>query len=1097
MGVFICGDFTMNAALQWINSAGTGFVEFAVAMLVQSGILIILLLLIDFGLRRKVRAVFRYWLWVLVLAKLVLPTSLSTPISIGRLAGDKLNYFSTQHVLRTEPEPANIMREGDAAQNIAAGNSSAVETYPTAMPAPTPSTSIPTQIEPETSRAIKLAGAQDQAVAVTWQAVLFLVWVVIAAAMGLLLLQRAFFVRGLVAQSRQPGSLLTDALEFCRKQMHLRCRVGLKVSVNAVSPAVCGLFRPVILVPASLASNLSSRDLRMVLMHELAHIKRGDLWVNLAQTLLQIAYFYNPLLWLANAAIRRVREQAVDEAVMAAMGERAGWYPETLVNVAKAAFHRPALSLRLIGVVESKNALAGRIKHILGRPFPKSARLGLVGLIVIIVTGAILLPMAKAKSSRGAVIAPPPFKAGLPNGVTVELVGMGTAPWESEQQWWQPDGADMNEPEFKANHPPHKWPQGPDRLQFRCAALVRFSNHAGKDVTVPELDFKSPLSLLASGMASAIADDGSQLTYIVSAPNQTLPDSTDIRLAVGAGKFIQAERIEKYIAEQHQVYLLENKCTVIVHPLRTGQIGTPAVDITIAEGVDGIELRVKARLENGQIEQWAGGSLGKVRWFQSTPKRKNTRIEDIEDLIVEYRHYQWVTFENVALKPGLKTDVQVKVEKARAGSPETLGALHLAVLGGHQETVAMLLSEGFDVNGKDSEGNTPLDIAAANGHIQMAEFLISKGANVNAVNNKAQTPLHLATGNGHAATARFLLSKGAAAPVAAGGGEQANKMSAVLPDVDEQPMMLDLASGELLEIPQADSPEQIWSAIERLGRGDLVYDTQALILVRRASADVTLDTVTGSFKRYKIGSTFPKQITVTTKEGVSYRVTIDKADDNGCSLRWRQVETREPPPTDNKLQAMIDNARPGAVVPVPPGVYRQAITIDKPLVLKGDSPQECIFEVTANKPAIFVKAGQENKVLIENIAVKWQLATSERAEMPFAVAVLDSRAEVTNCLFYPLGNFKRCPVAVKSLGFSHLRIESCRFEGFEYTVCFGEGSEGEIANSIVTGSGHQGISLYSGAKAEIVRNIVCGSRYHGVRSTARCSKHGRHTFHAG
>ena len=133
-------------------------------------------------------------------------------------------------------------------------------------------------------------------------------------------------------------------------------------------------------------------------MHELAHIRRGDLWVNLVQTVLQIVYFYNPLLWVANAVIRRVREQAVDEAVQVAMGEKAGEYPETLVRVAKLAFERPALSLRLIGVVESKSTLQGRVKRMLERPLPKSAKLGFLGLIAILVVGAILLPMAKAGS---------------------------------------------------------------------------------------------------------------------------------------------------------------------------------------------------------------------------------------------------------------------------------------------------------------------------------------------------------------------------------------------------------------------------------------------------------------------------------------------------------------------------------------------------------------------------------------------------------------------------------------------------------------------------------------------------------------------------
>ena len=111
------------------------------------------------------------------------------------------------------------------------------------------------------------------------------------------------------------------------------------------------------MVPQNLAPTLGSSHLRPVLLHELAHIRRGDLWINLVQTILQIIYFYNPLLWLANAVIRRIREQAVDEAVLVAMGASAPQYPQTLVDVAKLAFSRPVLSLRLIGVVESKSRI--------------------------------------------------------------------------------------------------------------------------------------------------------------------------------------------------------------------------------------------------------------------------------------------------------------------------------------------------------------------------------------------------------------------------------------------------------------------------------------------------------------------------------------------------------------------------------------------------------------------------------------------------------------------------------------------------------------------------------------------------------------------
>jgi hypothetical protein len=176
----------------------------------------------------------------------------------------------------------------------------------------------------------------------------------------------------------------------------VRRAIFVRISPYATSPAVCGLSRPVILIPQSLANKLQPHEVRAVLMHELAHVKRGDLWINLIQTLLQIAYFYNPLLWLANAVIRRVREQAVDETVLVAMGDAADEYPETLVHIARLALtSRPALTLRLIGVVESKSALTARIKHILTHPIPKSAKLGLLGLLGIIVVALILLPMGK------------------------------------------------------------------------------------------------------------------------------------------------------------------------------------------------------------------------------------------------------------------------------------------------------------------------------------------------------------------------------------------------------------------------------------------------------------------------------------------------------------------------------------------------------------------------------------------------------------------------------------------------------------------------------------------------------------------------------
>ncbi|MHC4326482.1 MAG: right-handed parallel beta-helix repeat-containing protein [Planctomycetota bacterium] len=112
------------------------------------------------------------------------------------------------------------------------------------------------------------------------------------------------------------------------------------------------------------------------------------------------------------------------------------------------------------------------------------------------------------------------------------------------------------------------------------------------------------------------------------------------------------------------------------------------------------------------------------------------------------------------------------------------------------------------------------------------------------------------------------------------------------------------------------------------------------------------------------------------------------------------------------------------------------------------------------------------------------MATSDKnIERPFALGVKDSKAEVKNCSFLPLGNFRRSPVAVRGNGFTELNISKCRFEGFEYVICYGEGTKGKTSDSLIMNCGHQGIINYSGSTLTVERNVITGSKFHAVRCT--------------
>jgi len=84
---------TINTCITGLNNIGQGFWDYAAGIFIQSSVLIILLLTIDFLLRKRVRAVFRYCLWMLLFVKLVLPASFTLPTGIGYWAGD---YFTSK-----------------------------------------------------------------------------------------------------------------------------------------------------------------------------------------------------------------------------------------------------------------------------------------------------------------------------------------------------------------------------------------------------------------------------------------------------------------------------------------------------------------------------------------------------------------------------------------------------------------------------------------------------------------------------------------------------------------------------------------------------------------------------------------------------------------------------------------------------------------------------------------------------------------------------------------------------------------------------------------------------------------------------------------
>ncbi len=375
------------------NESGAFFYGFALRMLLQSGVLIVVLYALDKILRKRVRASMRYCIWLLVLAKLVLPTGLSFPTG----AGYWLNWQ------RTPAEAIVSSQQPERPPEVPVAAEIIPEQQPALLNPSTPSATAG-QSQPffETAEQTFPPVASSTTPSVSAAGILLAVWLAGVMILSCVFLIRLVLVGRIIRRGQTASERCRKILRCCRDQMEIRRAVVCKESNQITSPAVCGLFRPTILIPKGLEDNLTDQQLRTILLHELCHIQRGDCWVNLVQTLLQIFYYYNLFVWLANHSIRRIREQANDERVLVYLGGRHECYSHTLIEVAQTVFQKPLPALRLIGVMETKNRLNERIQLMIKRPVPKTTKLGLTGALAIILLACILLPMAQGKSKPTA-----------------------------------------------------------------------------------------------------------------------------------------------------------------------------------------------------------------------------------------------------------------------------------------------------------------------------------------------------------------------------------------------------------------------------------------------------------------------------------------------------------------------------------------------------------------------------------------------------------------------------------------------------------------------------------------------------------------------
>ena len=308
------------------TALASGWLAWMISLTWQLALLVGLLSATDRLLGDRLWPQLRHALWLLVLVKLVLPPGLPSLLRPARL----------------------------------------IDMPPTGAVAVTPGTASP------------------------WVLAAMAIWIAGALIVGLTIVERSRRLRRRLEEGSRPAPVdLQRRSDRVAVRLGLRRGVSLRITPDGAGPLVIGLWRPIVFVPARVLQRWSATALEHVLCHELAHVRRRDLWVEAAFTALAAAHWFHPAVWWARHQAHALREMCCDATAAACSGPG---YRAALVRVSADTLLATA-GAGVAAIGGRRSWMLRRLRALERDPAPRPARRRLVTAGMTLALGAVLLPM--------------------------------------------------------------------------------------------------------------------------------------------------------------------------------------------------------------------------------------------------------------------------------------------------------------------------------------------------------------------------------------------------------------------------------------------------------------------------------------------------------------------------------------------------------------------------------------------------------------------------------------------------------------------------------------------------------------------------------
>jgi beta-lactamase regulating signal transducer with metallopeptidase domain len=302
-------------------------------------------LVLQFVLGTKMPPCWRYALWLLVVARLLMPVTPASTVSL-------FNWIGWRSTVAGAPTSV-----------VPPGTQGAGETPALRSQDPIATTARDVGLRAETLLSSSLV--QLEPASPTWREVVAWVWLLGATGYGLFVLVQHGRLAGALRHAKPVADpRFLSLLEEGRSMLGVRKHVTTVETSLISTPAIFGFLQPRLLIPASLMSSWDERELRHVILHELVHVRRRDVLLNWVLVFVQALHWFNPAVWFALRRLRAEREVLCDAVVLSHLHptEHRG-YGATLIKLVHA-ISQPVRLPSLAPILNTPNEIERRMTMI-------------------------------------------------------------------------------------------------------------------------------------------------------------------------------------------------------------------------------------------------------------------------------------------------------------------------------------------------------------------------------------------------------------------------------------------------------------------------------------------------------------------------------------------------------------------------------------------------------------------------------------------------------------------------------------------------------------------------------------------------------------